>query len=287
VDCCGQDDGDGGDTSDDDEAMQIDPSSKSDKAPAAIIILDDDDDDVPVTQPSNTSNTLNTSNTNNTNNTISMTNIINPINTTNTSTSNTSNNQQQVQNNTPAPIYSQRPTVIRQSSTPGVPYMQHEQLIQSPPLSANTNVMIQSPPDTTIFEQVQTSNNVNNNISRSKRKKERKSRRGGTGVASQEKGNSSTKDDNNNYDDNNNVENYSGRLSWSFVTGINSSPQDYQTLLSQDIVSQNATQVASPISPNSVTNPNFSQHKQDEIEEGEWLTEDEQEEVVLDSNRCW
>ena len=75
-------------------------------------------------------------------------------------------------------------------------------------------------------------------------------------------------------------------LSWSFVMDINSSPQDYHTLLSpQDIVSQNATQVASPISPISVTNPNFSHTPmQDEREEGEWLTEDEQEEVVLTSS---
>ncbi|CAB4438330.1 unnamed protein product [Rhizophagus irregularis] len=55
---------------------------------------------------------------------------------------------------------------------------------------------------------------------------------------------------------------------WSYVMGITPST---------------ATQVASPISPVSVINPNYSYPIQDEEEEGEWLTEDEQEEVVLDS----
>ncbi|RGB27424.1 kinase-like domain-containing protein [Rhizophagus diaphanus] len=56
---------------------------------------------------------------------------------------------------------------------------------------------------------------------------------------------------------------------WSYVMGITPST---------------ATQVASPISPVSVINPNYSHPIQDEEEEGEWLTEDEQEEIVLDSS---
>jgi len=261
----GQDDGDGGDTTDDDETMQVDAgskrsslpstSSKSDKAPAAIIILDDDDEDEPASN-------------------------------------NSPDNQQQVQNNIPTYPW---PTVIRQSSTPGVPYMQpvipsnptNDQFIQSPPPSANisSTAIVQSPPETTttMYDPVRNSNSIINNKSRRSKKRERKPRNRGR-VASQEKGNSSTKDNNKNDDNNNDNDNSSGRLNnWSYVMGITSSQQDYNTLLSpQDVVSQRATQVASPISP--VTNPNFSHPIQDEIEEGEWLTEDEQEEVVLDSS---
>uniref|UniRef100_U9TNM4 Uncharacterized protein n=1 Tax=Rhizophagus irregularis (strain DAOM 181602 / DAOM 197198 / MUCL 43194) TaxID=747089 RepID=U9TNM4_RHIID len=53
---------------------------------------------------------------------------------------------------------------------------------------------------------------------------------------------------------------------WSYVMGITPST---------------ATQVASPISPVSVINPNYSYPIQDEEEEGEWLTEDEQEETPV------
>ncbi|CAG8724680.1 11664_t:CDS:2 [Rhizophagus irregularis] len=47
------------------------------------------------------------------------------------------------------------------------------------------------------------------------------------------------------------------------------------------ITPSTATQVASPISPVSVINPNYSYPIQDEEEEGEWLTEDEQEETPV------
>ncbi|PKB99441.1 hypothetical protein RhiirA5_84559 [Rhizophagus irregularis] len=59
---------------------------------------------------------------------------------------------------------------------------------------------------------------------------------------------------------------------WSYVMGITPST---------------ATQVASPISTVSVINSNYSHPIQDEEEEGEWLTEDEQEETpvsVINSN---
>jgi len=276
----GQDEGDGGETTDDDD-MQIDSnskrsslpstSSKSDKASAAIIILDDDDEPEPQI----------------------------------------SNNQQQVppllQNNvqslpslpTPTlPTFSQpqRPKAVRQSSTPGVPYMQHRPniqtndqlsstiLIPSPP-SANitSTTLMQSPPDTTIYMDPTRTNN--NTRKRKTPAQKRKSRRKESEVASQEKGNNSSTKDGNNNDNENNDNSSSGRSNkWSIVMGITPSQPNYHTLLSQDIVSQTAaTQVASPISPVSVTNPNYSHPIQDEEEEGEWLTEDEQEEVVLDS----
>ncbi|CAB4438240.1 unnamed protein product [Rhizophagus irregularis] len=269
----GQDEGDGGDTTDDDDVMQIDAnskrsslpstSSKSDKASAAIIILDDDDEPEPQTSNNNQQVPLLQSN-------------VQPLTTLQSF------------------VQPQRPKAMRQSSTPGVPYMQHrpniqtdDQLqssifIQSPPPSANmisTTTIMQSPPDTTMYMDPTRTNNNN-----TRKRKPRKSRRKELEVIPQEKGNSTTKDDNNN--DNDNDKSSSGRSNnnnWSYVMGITPSQQNYNPL-SQDIVSQPATQVASPISPVSVTNPNYSHPIQDEEEEGEWLTEDEQEEVVLDSS---
>ncbi|CAG8685702.1 7413_t:CDS:10 [Rhizophagus irregularis] len=162
----GQDEGDGGDTTDDDDVMQIDAnskrsslpstSSKSDKASAAIIILDDDDEPEPQTSNNNQQVPLLQSN-------------VQPLTTLQSF------------------VQPQRPKAMRQSSTPGVPYMQHRPniqtndqlqssiLIQSPPPSANmisTTTIMQSPPDTTMYMDPTRTNN--NNI---RKRKPRKSRR--------------------------------------------------------------------------------------------------------------